>query len=73
VLSLDGGGELSGITWDDATMERALEAGGLRAVDDAEDRGLPRLLAIPIRAVIRVAPLRWFMERIDIPDIPFFD
>ena len=67
VLSLDGGNELGGITWDKAKLDRALEKGGLRAVDDAEDRGMPRLVAIALRGIIRVAPLGWLLERVDLP------
>jgi hypothetical protein len=44
--------------WDRHTIEDALRAGLLRAVDDAVKRGeIPAILADPIRTVIRTAPI----------------
>jgi hypothetical protein len=44
--------------WDKKTIEVALRAGLLRAVDEAEQRGeIPALLADPIRSFIRTAPI----------------
>jgi len=44
--------------WDKKTIEVAVRAGLLRAVDDAEHRGeLPHLIAEPVRRLIRTAPL----------------
>ena len=44
--------------WDKKTIERAVRAGLLRAVDDAEQRGeIPGLIAGPIRKLIETAPL----------------
>lgn len=44
--------------WDKKTIEVALRAGMLRAVDDAVQRGeIPGFLADPIRRVIRTIPL----------------
>ena len=44
--------------WDKKTIEAAVRAGLLRAVDDAERRGeIPGLLAEPVRRLIRTAPI----------------
>jgi hypothetical protein len=44
--------------WDKKTIEVALRAGMLRAVEEAERRGeIPSLLADPIKKVIRTAPI----------------
>jgi len=44
--------------WDKHTIEAALRAGLLRAVDDAVKRGeIPAILADPIRTFIRTAPI----------------
>ena len=44
--------------WDKKTIETALRAGMLRAVEEAERRGeIPSLLADPIKKVIRTAPI----------------
>ncbi|HWJ45331.1 MAG TPA: hypothetical protein VNR63_08075 [Gaiellaceae bacterium] len=44
--------------WDKKTIEVALRAGMLRAVDEAERRGeIPSLLADPIKKLIRTAPI----------------
>jgi hypothetical protein len=44
--------------WDKKTIEAALRAGLLRAVDEAERRGeIPSLLAGPIKSAIRSAPI----------------
>jgi MFS family permease len=56
-------------------LEAALEAGLLRATDDAEDRGhLPGVAARVIRGAARVAPLTLLLdgiERLDVVDLPF--
>lgn len=68
VLSLDQDSSLAVVTFDDDTLNRALEAGALRALDDAQDRGtLPGPLAAVIRQAIRVAPLGWLAEQLDLP------
>jgi hypothetical protein len=62
VLSLDPsfGAE---VRWDRPTIERAVRAGLLRAVDDAEERGsLGEAEARILREVVRRAPLEWLIE-----------
>ena len=57
VLSLDGDSPFDR-SWNKQTIEVAVRAGLLRAVDDAEQRGeIPHLLAVPVRELIRTAPL----------------
>jgi len=59
VLSL-GNGERR---WDEHTIETALRAGLLRAVDASEQRGdLPSFLAPLVRGVVERAPLRQLVE-----------
>jgi hypothetical protein len=49
--------------WDDATIERALRAGLLEAVDDAEQRGsLNGLVAAALRQVVQHAPVQWLID-----------
>jgi hypothetical protein len=49
--------------WDDATIERALRAGLLEAVDDAEQRGsLNGLVAAALRQVAQHAPVQWLVD-----------
>ena len=44
--------------WDEKTIEVAVRAGLLRAVDDAERRGeIPAVIAEPVRRLIRTAPI----------------
>jgi hypothetical protein len=51
------------IPWDEATIERAVRAGLLRAVDDAEARdSIGGLTATIIREVIERAPIDWLIE-----------
>jgi hypothetical protein len=57
VLSL-GGTSPSHRRWDKKTIDVAVRAGLLRAVDDAERRGeIPALVAEPVRRLIRTAPI----------------
>ncbi|MGZ6727585.1 MAG: hypothetical protein ACXVFC_08945 [Gaiellaceae bacterium] len=59
VLSIGGGGV--GVTrrWDEHTIEMALRAGMLRAVDAAERRGdLPGFAADALRGIVQHAPLK---------------
>jgi hypothetical protein len=54
VLSLDGKGR-----WDAHTIDVAIRAGLMRAVDDAERRGdIPGFLAPLVRAVVKRTPIR---------------
>jgi hypothetical protein len=62
VLSLD---ERSGYTidWDKETIEKAVRAGLLKSVDEAENRGsVPGLLATVVRQIIERAPIAWLIE-----------
>ncbi|HET9722658.1 MAG TPA: hypothetical protein VFR44_02310 [Actinomycetota bacterium] len=49
--------------WDDATIERALRAGLLEAIDDAEQRGsLGAIAALALREVVERAPVGWLVD-----------
>ena len=51
------------IKWDEATVERAVRKGMLKAVDDAEERGsLPGIAAFLLREVIERAPIDWLIK-----------
>ena len=51
------------IEWDEATVERAVRNGMLRAVDDAEERdSLPGVAAFILREVIERAPIDWLIS-----------
>jgi hypothetical protein len=51
------------VPWDRPTIERAVRAGLLRAIDEAEERGtLGGLEARILREVVRRAPLEWLIE-----------
>jgi len=51
------------IKWDQATIERAVRKGMLKAVDDAEERGsLPGIAALLLREVIERAPIDWLIK-----------
>lgn len=61
VLSLAPGSD--GGTWDDATIERAVRAGLLEAIDDAERRGsLGALVALALREIVERAPIGWLVD-----------
>lgn len=61
VLSLGPGSD--GGTWDDATIERAVRAGLLEAIDDAERRGsLGALVALALREIVGRAPIGWLVD-----------
>ena len=52
------------IRWDDATIQRAVRSGLVRAIDDAEDRGsLPGPVATVLRAAAERAPVAFLVER----------
>jgi MFS family permease len=56
------------VTWTRATLEDALRAGLVRAIDDADDRNtLPGFVATALKAVARAAPIDWILGRFDIP------
>jgi hypothetical protein len=51
------------IPWDDETIERAVRAGLLGSIDDAEQRGsLNGLLAVALRQVVEHAPVQWLID-----------
>jgi MFS family permease len=56
------------VTWTQATLEDALQAGLVRAIDDADERDtLPGLVARGLRIVAERAPIDWILGRLDIP------
>jgi hypothetical protein len=62
LLSLDPSGHLASVKWDKATIEKALQAGADRAVNDAEHRGsLPGPAAAVLRFAADHAPLDWIL------------
>jgi hypothetical protein len=68
VLSLVPRTGFDDVQWDQDTLEQALEAGFLRAIDDGEDRGsLNSIVATVLRGVVRVAPIDWLLDRVDLP------
>jgi hypothetical protein len=63
ILSLDARTGVESIPWDDETIEQAVRAGLLRAVDDAEERGsVGGLVARIVREVVERAPLQWLID-----------
>jgi hypothetical protein len=51
------------IRWDDATIERALRAGLIGAIDDAEQRGsLGGVVAALLRQLVQRAPVQWLID-----------
>jgi hypothetical protein len=51
------------IRWDDETIERALRAGLLGAIDDAEQRGsLNGIVAALLRQLVQHAPVQWLID-----------
>ena len=62
VLSLSPTSKLD-IRWDDATIERAVRAGLLEAIDDAERRGsLGGIVAALLRQLVQHAPVQWLVD-----------
>jgi hypothetical protein len=63
VLSLAPSSNTEPIRWDDATIEQALRAGLVRAIDDAEQRGsLNGLVAAALRQIVERAPVQWLID-----------
>lgn len=63
VLSLSPGSGVEPIPWTDATIERAVRAGLLEAIDDAEQRGsLNGVVAAVLRPVVEHAPVQWLID-----------
>ena len=51
------------IRWDDVTIERAVRAGLLGAIDDAEQRGsLNGIVAALLRQLVQHAPVQWLID-----------
>jgi hypothetical protein len=51
------------IRWDDETIERALRAGLVEAIDDAEARGsVNAIVAAVLRQVAERAPVQWLID-----------
>lgn len=51
------------IRWDDEAIERALRAGLLGAIDDAEQRGsLNAIVAALLRELVERAPVQWLID-----------
>ena len=51
------------IRWDDETIERAVRAGLLGAIDDAEQRGsLNGIVAAVLRQLVQHAPVQWLID-----------
>jgi hypothetical protein len=56
------------VTWTQDTLEDALRAGLVRAIDDADDRNsIPGLVATALRFGAERAPIDWVLGRLDIP------
>lgn len=74
VLSLDPNSGVGDIKWDHDTVDDAVKAGTLRAIDDAHDRGtLPGWASTAMKAVVKHAPISWFLEHNPLDDIPLLD
>jgi hypothetical protein len=51
------------IEWDDETIERALRAGLVEAIDDAEERGsVNGVVAFLLRELVERAPVQWLVD-----------
>jgi hypothetical protein len=51
------------IPWDDETIENAVRAGLLAAIDDAEERdSLSGIVATVMREIAERAPLQWLID-----------
>ena len=77
VLSLDPDSGAGVIDWDSDTVQDAVRAGTIRAIEDAENRDtLPGWAASALTWVVERAPISWFLENISLDfleDIPFVD
>jgi hypothetical protein len=63
VLSLAPGSGVQPFPWDDATIEQAVRAGLLEAIDDAEQRGsLNAFVAVALHQVAEHAPVQWLID-----------
>jgi hypothetical protein len=56
------------VRWDKKTLNEAVRAGLVRAIDDADHRNsLPGLVAGALRIAAQHAPVDWILGRVDIP------
>jgi hypothetical protein len=56
------------VHWTQDTLEDALRAGLVQAIDDADDRNtIPGLAATALRFAAQRAPIDWVLGRLDIP------
>ena len=56
--------------WDDATIQRAVRAGLVRSIDDAERRGdIPGIVAPVLRAAAEHAPVKFLIEGVNLRDL----
>jgi hypothetical protein len=63
VLSLEPQSGVRPIRWDDETIERAVRAGLLEAIDDAQQRdSVNNLIATVMRGIVERAPLQWLID-----------
>ena len=63
VLSLAPSSSAEPIPWDDETIERAVRAGLLEAIDDAEQRGSANGIgAALLRQVVERSPVQWLID-----------
>jgi len=63
VLSLAPRPGVEPIRWDDETIEQAVRAGLVEAIDDAEQRGsLNAIVATLLREVVERAPVQWLID-----------
>jgi hypothetical protein len=69
ILSLEPRGDFGPeVTWTRATLEDALRAGLVRAIDDADDRNtIPGFVASGMKFVAERAPIDWILGRVNIP------
>jgi hypothetical protein len=56
------------VTWTRDTLEDALRAGLIRAIEDADDRNtVPGFVATGMKFIAERAPIDWILGRVDIP------
>ena len=69
VLSLDRKSPFGGkVKWTRATLDKALRAGLVRAIDDADHRNtIPGFVAAGLKLAAEHAPIDWILGRINIP------
>jgi len=69
ILSLDPHGDFGPeVTWTRATLEDALRAGLVRAIDDADHRNsIPGFVATGLKFLAERAPIDWILGRVNIP------